>query len=69
MGKALVITATVFSALGGFLFGYDSGIISSSIAQPKFIEYFNNPSDAAAGGIVSVYTGSMLLYLEALVLP
>ncbi len=57
MGKALVISCAIFSAIGGFLFGYDSGIISSTIAQPKFVEYFDNPSDAAAGGIVSAFQG------------
>jgi hypothetical protein len=69
MGRSLVISSAIFSALGGFIFGYDYGIISSSIAQPKFVEYFNNPSDAEAGGIVSSYTGSMPLYLEAFVPP
>jgi len=68
MGRSLVISSAIFSALGGFLFGYDSGIISSSIAQPKFVEYFNNPSNAEAGGIVSSYTGSILSSLEASVL-
>lgn len=57
MGKALVISCAAFSAIGGFLFGYDSGIISSTIAQHKFIEYFENPSDATAGGIVSAFQG------------
>jgi hypothetical protein len=58
MGKGLVITSAIFSAIGGFLFGYDSGIISSSIAQPTFIEYFDKPSNSQAGGIVSSYTGT-----------
>ncbi|KAF2191610.1 general substrate transporter [Zopfia rhizophila CBS 207.26] len=33
MGKALVVSCAVFSAIGGFLFGYDSGIISSTISS------------------------------------
>jgi hypothetical protein len=45
----------------GFLFGYDSGIISSTIAQPLFIDYFGNPSDAEVGGIVSSFTGGAII--------
>jgi MFS family permease len=45
----------------GFLFGYDSGIISSTIAQPLFVEYFGNPSNSEVGGIVSAFTGGAIL--------
>lgn len=45
----------------GFLFGYDSGIITSTIAQPRFIKYFNNPSDNVAGGVVSSFQGGAIL--------
>lgn len=57
MGFALVVSCATFAALGGFLFGYDSGIISSTIAQPQFVEYFQAPSDAQTGGIVSAFQG------------
>jgi len=57
-GKALVISCGVFSAIGGFLFGYDSGIISSTI---EFIEYFDSPSNSAVGGIVSAFQGENIL--------
>lgn len=45
----------------GFLFGYDSGIITSTIAQPQFIEYFSDPSDTTVGGIVSSFQGGAVL--------
>jgi MFS family permease len=45
----------------GFLFGYDSGIITSTIAQPEFIAYFNNPSDNVVGGVVSSFQGGAIL--------
>ncbi|KAH8896279.1 sugar transporter [Thozetella sp. PMI_491] len=57
MGRLLVTSCAAFAALGGFLFGYDSGIISSTIAQPQFVEYFQAPSDAQTGGIVSAFQG------------
>ncbi|KFZ14885.1 hypothetical protein V501_03002 [Pseudogymnoascus sp. VKM F-4519 (FW-2642)] len=61
MGRALVISCAAFSAIGGFLFGYDSGIASSTIAQPQFIKYFEHPSDAVAGGIVSAFQGGAII--------
>lgn len=42
------------------MFGYDSGIITSTIAQPRFIKYFNNPSDTVQGGIVSSFQGGAI---------
>lgn len=60
-GNVITIASAVFLAVGGFLFGYDSGIISSTIALPHFIEYFSNPSDAIAGGIVSSFQGGAVL--------
>lgn len=43
------------------MFGYDSGIVSSILAQPDFIEYFENPSYNQAGGIVSSFTGGAII--------
>jgi len=45
----------------GFLFGYDSGIITSTIAQPHFVTYFNKPNDNVVGGIVSSFQGGAIL--------
>lgn len=44
----------------GFLFGYDSGIITSAISFPHFKEYFDNPSDTTTGGIVSTFQGGAI---------
>lgn len=57
MAFLLVTLCCAFAALGSFLFGYDMGVISSSIKQPDFLAHFNHPSDAATGGIVASYTG------------
>ncbi|KAK5800541.1 hypothetical protein VI817_002753 [Penicillium citrinum] len=62
MAFLLVTLCCVFAALGSFLFGYDSGVISSSIEQDAFLDRFGSPtlSDAASGGIISSYTGMNL---------
>ena len=56
------MTIDLSSDLGlGFLFGYDSGIITSTIGQPEFIKYFSNPNDTVTGGIVSSFQGGAIL--------
>ncbi|KAJ5267061.1 hypothetical protein N7478_009869 [Penicillium angulare] len=63
MAYVLVTLFCVFAALGSFLFGYDSGIISSTIEQHAFVERFGSPdlSDAVSGGIISSYTGGAIV--------
>ncbi|OJD10922.1 hypothetical protein AJ78_08192 [Emergomyces pasteurianus Ep9510] len=62
MPFALVTICCAFAALGSFLFGYDSGIISSSIAQDDFEQEFKGQlNDASTGGIVSAFTGGAII--------
>lgn len=57
MAYYLVTLCCVFATLGSFLFGYDSGVISSTLDQEDFQNRFHHPSDAATGGIVASYNG------------
>lgn len=61
----LVTFCCAFAALGSFLFGYDSGMISSSIEQEAFLRRFGSPtpSDAAVRGVISSYIGETLLFI------
>ncbi|PWY92342.1 general substrate transporter [Aspergillus heteromorphus CBS 117.55] len=61
MPYLLVTLCCLFATLGSFLFGYDSGVISSVIDQDSFKLRFHNPSDAATGGIVASYNGGAIL--------
>ena len=51
----------IFIHFAGFLFGYDSGVITSTIGQPTFITYFGTPSPSQKGGIVSSFTGGAII--------
>ncbi|THC96104.1 hypothetical protein EYZ11_004426 [Aspergillus tanneri] len=55
------VLCCLFVTLGSFLFGYDSGIISSTLEQSAFVDRFNHPSDAVTGGIVAAYNGGAIL--------
>lgn len=70
MAFVLVSLCCAFAALGSFLFGYDSGVISSSISQDAFLQRFGSPglSDAATGGIVSSYNGKIMVRQKSIFL-
>ncbi|PYI33008.1 high-affinity hexose transporter [Aspergillus indologenus CBS 114.80] len=57
----LVTACCLFATLGSFLFGYDSGVISTVIDQETFKHRFHRPSDAATGGIVASYNGGAII--------
>ncbi|KAJ5986671.1 Major facilitator superfamily domain general substrate transporter [Penicillium sp. IBT 35674x] len=44
-----------FAAIGTFLFGFDTGIATTTIAHESWIDYMNHPSDGLTGAVVAVY--------------
>ncbi|KAJ7067446.1 general substrate transporter [Mycena amicta] len=59
MGLFFNFSVALFSALGSFLFGYDSGIIGSvvSLEFDQFQAFFHNPGVNITGAIVSTFAG------------
>ncbi|KAL2872304.1 putative MFS monosaccharide transporter (Hxt8) [Aspergillus lucknowensis] len=45
----------LFAAIGTFLFGFDTGIATTTIAHESWIEYMNHPSEGLTGAVVAVY--------------
>ncbi|KAK0276031.1 hypothetical protein LTR91_002431 [Friedmanniomyces endolithicus] len=55
-GRSLLICITVSCGLGFMLFGYDQGVFGGLLANPSFLDQFNQPSVTLQGQIVSTYT-------------
>ncbi|KAF3762825.1 putative MFS monosaccharide transporter [Cryphonectria parasitica EP155] len=55
MGTLYTFCIALFAAIGTFLFGFDTGIATTTIAHESWIEYMNKPSEALTGAVVSVY--------------
>ncbi|KAI1170189.1 putative MFS monosaccharide transporter [Nemania sp. FL0916] len=43
------------ASLGTYLYGFDTGIITTTIAHQSWIDYMNHPSTAITGAVVAVY--------------
>ncbi|KPM35791.1 hypothetical protein AK830_g10780 [Neonectria ditissima] len=58
MVRFIVIAVALVAAMGGFIYGFDSGIIATTLGHDSFKLYFYGPSmtnSALSGAIVSVY--------------
>ncbi|KAH9232308.1 hypothetical protein K456DRAFT_1725637 [Colletotrichum gloeosporioides 23] len=49
------ILVAMFACLGTFLYGFDTGIATTTIAHLSFVEYMTNPSNAIIGSVVATY--------------
>jgi len=55
ISKPIVIG--LYLAIGGFLYGFDSGVLTPTLVTPYFNAYFNRPDANIRGALVSVYQG------------
>ncbi|KAI1617173.1 putative MFS monosaccharide transporter [Exophiala viscosa] len=47
----------LFASLGTFLYGYDTGIVTTTIAHPSWVAYMNHPDPALVGAVGAIYIG------------
>ncbi|OAL40123.1 hypothetical protein AYO20_00541 [Fonsecaea nubica] len=47
----------LFASLGTFLYGYDTGIVTTTIAHKSWVEYMHNPNPALVGAVGAIYIG------------
>ncbi|KAF2721040.1 putative MFS monosaccharide transporter [Polychaeton citri CBS 116435] len=55
MTKLYTLGIALFAAIGTFLFGFDTGIATTTIAHKSWINYMQNPSNGLTGAVVAVY--------------
>ncbi|KEP55820.1 MFS monosaccharide transporter [Rhizoctonia solani 123E] len=53
--RSYTVLCAIFVSVGSYLFGYDSGVMTTTIAQDSFKAYFNHPSQSIIGALVSTY--------------
>ncbi|RDW66110.1 solute carrier family 2 protein [Coleophoma cylindrospora] len=55
MGLLYTFGVALFAAIGTFLFGFDTGIATTTIAHQSWINYMGHPSNGLTGAVVAVY--------------
>ncbi|KAJ6093559.1 hypothetical protein N7486_008848 [Penicillium sp. IBT 16267x] len=45
----------IFAGIGTFLYGFDTGIATTTIAHQSFLSYMKHPSNGLIGAVVSIY--------------
>ncbi|KAL1603527.1 hypothetical protein SLS60_005115 [Paraconiothyrium brasiliense] len=55
MVQTYTLGIALFAAIGTFLFGFDTGIATTTIAHQSFLDYMQHPTKAITGAVVAVY--------------
>ncbi|KAK8877504.1 MFS monosaccharide transporter [Apiospora arundinis] len=55
MSRFYTIGVALFAAIGTLLFGFDTGIATTTIAHQSWVDYMGHPSNGLTGAVVAVY--------------
>ncbi|KIH87462.1 MFS monosaccharide transporter (Hxt8) [Sporothrix brasiliensis 5110] len=55
MKDAYPILVAAFACMGTFLYGVDTGIATTTIAHPSWVEYMKHPSNGLTGSVAAIY--------------
>jgi MFS family permease len=55
MGLLYTFGVALFAAIGTFLFGFDTGIATTTIAHESWVDYMHKPSKGLTGAVVAIY--------------
>ncbi|XWW97828.1 hypothetical protein V2A60_005815 [Cordyceps javanica] len=55
MTSTSTLSVALFAAIGTFLFGFDTGIATTTIAHQSWVDYMDHPSAGLTGAVVAVY--------------
>jgi hypothetical protein len=62
-------SVALFAAIGTLLFGFDTGIATTTIAQQSWVEYMGHPSNGLTGAVVALYVSSGTSLAHLVVVP
>ncbi|KAH8881030.1 MFS monosaccharide transporter [Thozetella sp. PMI_491] len=54
-GSLYTLSIACFAGIGTFLFGFDTGIATTTISHQSWIDYMGHPSNELTGAVVAVY--------------
>lgn len=66
MTSVYIFGIAIFAAIGTFLFGFDTGIATTTIAHQSWREYMHHPSNALTGAVLTEHRPRLRQLGEAL---
>lgn len=57
-----IFSIALFAALGTLLYGFDTGIATTTMAHESWIVYMGHPSDGLTGAVVALYVSSAMSF-------
>ena len=59
------LVTALFAAIGTLLFGFDTGIATTTIAHQSWVDYMDHPSNGWTGAVVGLYVSQLFESIPA----